>query len=182
MLNRKVCGACELRLAARCASHEISWNQTARLMRELDIEGVSRGSSCTPTRAVGQFTSVRVSERLDEIGAPPSIGTVPDCNDAVTGSFLTLLQLDVSNRDAGQRVATSARPRTQRGHRASGRSVLGWLGQELFGNLGRRRPVSDPILDHVEAQSLWRCWRHIDERQFAGCVNLPGCQVDTGDG
>jgi putative transposase len=42
VLNRKVYGAPKLWLAARRAGHEIGRDQTARLMRELGIEGVSR--------------------------------------------------------------------------------------------------------------------------------------------
>lgn len=172
VLNRKVYGAHKLWLAAKRAGHEIGRDQTARLMRELGIEGVSRRRkkvfttladpdatrapdlvnrqftaeapdqlwvtdlTYVPTRAgmayvcfivdafsrrivgwraashmrtdmvldalemarrsrgghrlVGlvahsdagsQFTSVRFTERLDEIGARPSIGTVADSYD-----------------------------------------------------------------------------------------------------
>jgi putative transposase len=168
--NRKVYGAHKLWKAARRAGHDIGRDQVARLMRELDIHGVSRRRkpvfttradpdavrapdlvnrnfsadrpdalwvtdlTYVPTRAgmayvcfivdafsrriVGwrvaanmrtdmvldalemarrsrggrrliglvthsdagsQFTSVRFTERLDEIGARPSIGTVADC-------------------------------------------------------------------------------------------------------
>jgi len=170
--NRKVYGAHKLWLAARRAGHEIGRDQTARLMRQLDIEGVSRlrrkvfttrqdpdatrapdlvnrlfradrpdalwvtDLTYVPTRsgvayvcfivdafsrrivgwrvashmrtemvldaldmaqrarggrrlvglvahsdAGSQFTSVRFCERLDEIGARPSIGTVADSYD-----------------------------------------------------------------------------------------------------
>ena len=170
--NRKVYGAHKLWLAARRAGHEIGRDQTARLMRELGIEGVSRRRkkvfttksdpdavrapdlvnrqfiadrpdalwvtdiTYVPTRsgmayvcfivdafsrrivgwrvaanmktdmvldalemarrsrggrrlvglvthsdAGSQFTSVRFTERLDEIGARPSIGTVADSFD-----------------------------------------------------------------------------------------------------
>ncbi len=172
VLNRKVYGAHKLWLAARRAGHEIGRDQTARLMRELGIEGVSRRRkkvfttladpdatrapdlvnrnftaehpdalwvtdlTYVPTRsgmayvcfivdafsrrivgwrvaanmrtemvldalemarrsrgsrrlvglvthsdAGSQFTSVRFTERLDEIGARPSIGTVADSYD-----------------------------------------------------------------------------------------------------
>jgi putative transposase len=40
--NRKVYGAHKLWKAARRAGHEIDRDQVARLMRELDIKGVSR--------------------------------------------------------------------------------------------------------------------------------------------
>lgn len=40
--NRKVYGAHKLWKAARRAGHEIGRDQTARLMRELGIEGISR--------------------------------------------------------------------------------------------------------------------------------------------
>lgn len=170
--NRKVYGAHKLWLAARRAGHEIGRDQTARLMRELGIAGVSRRRkrvfttvadpdatrapdlvkrqftadrpdglwvtdlTYVPTRsgmayvcfivdafsrrivgwrvasnmktemvldalemarrsrggrrlvglvthsdAGSQFTSVRFTERLDEIGARPSIGTVADSYD-----------------------------------------------------------------------------------------------------
>ena len=170
--NRKVYGAHKLWLAARRAGHEIGRDQTARLMRRLGIEGVSRRRrkvfttrpdpdamrapdlvcrlfraerpdalwvtdlTYVPTRsgmayvcfivdafsrrivgwrvashmktsmvldalemarlsrggqrlvglvahsdAGSQFTSVRFTERLDEIGARPSIGTVADSYD-----------------------------------------------------------------------------------------------------
>jgi putative transposase len=170
--NRKVYGAHKLWLAAKRAGHEIGRDQTARLMRELGIEGVSRRRkkvfttksdpdavrapdlvnrqfradrpdalwvtdlTYVPTRsgmayvcfivdafsrrivgwrvaanmrtdmvldalemarrsrggrrlvglvahsdAGSQFTSVRFTERLDEIGARPSIGTVADSYD-----------------------------------------------------------------------------------------------------
>src|SRR5690554_7043696 len=172
VVNRKVYGARKLWKAARRAGHDIGRDQTARLMRELGIEGVSRRRkrifttvgdpdavrasdlvnrnftadrpdalwvtdlTYVPTRAgmayvcfivdafsrrivgwrvaanmktdmvldalemarrsrggrrlVGlvahadagsQFTSVRFTERLDEIGARPSIGTVADSFD-----------------------------------------------------------------------------------------------------
>ena len=170
--NRKVYGAHKLWKAARRAGHEIGRDQTARLMRELGIEGISRRRkkvfttrqdpdalrapdlvnrdftadrpdalwvtdlTYVPTRsgmayvcfivdafsrrivgwrvasnmrtdmvldalemarrsrgsrrlvglvthsdAGSQFTSVRFTERLDEIGARPSIGTVADSYD-----------------------------------------------------------------------------------------------------
>ena len=170
--NRKVYGAHKLWKAARRAGHDIGRDQVARLMRELDIEGVSRRRkkifttradpdatrapdlvnrdftadrpdalwvtdlTYVPTRsgmayvcfivdafsrrivgwrvasnmrtemvldalemarlsrgarrlvglvahsdAGSQFTSVRFTERLDEIGARPSIGTVADSYD-----------------------------------------------------------------------------------------------------
>lgn len=170
--NRKVYGAHKLWLAARRAGHEIGRDQTARLMRELGIAGISRRRkrvfttvadpdavrapdlvrrnftadrpdvlwvtdlTYVPTRsgmayvcfivdafsrrivgwrvasnmktemvldalemarrsrgsrrlvgliahadAGSQFTSVRFTERLDEIGARPSIGTVADSYD-----------------------------------------------------------------------------------------------------
>jgi len=169
--NRKVYGAHKLWKAARRAGHDIGRDQVARLMRELDIRGVSRRQKVFTTRAdpdavraqdlvnrnfsadrpdalwvtdltyvptrsgmayvclivdafsrrivgwrvaanmktemvldalemarrsrrtrrlVGlvahsdagsQFTSVRFTERLDEIGARPSIGTVADSYD-----------------------------------------------------------------------------------------------------
>lgn len=170
--NRKVYGAHKLWLAARRAGHQIGRDQTARLMRELGIEGISRRRkrvfttiadpdavrapdlvrrnftadrpdalwvtdlTYVPTRsgmayvcfivdafsrrivgwrvasnmrtdmvldalemarrsrgsrrlvgliahadAGSQFTSVRFTERLDEIGARPSIGTVADSYD-----------------------------------------------------------------------------------------------------
>ena len=170
--NRKVYGAHKLWKAARRAGHDIGRDQTARLMRELDIRGVSRRRkkvfttisdpdavrapdlvdrnftaerpdalwvtdlTYVPTRsgmayvcfivdafsrrivgwtvasnmktqmvldalemarrsrgskrlvglvthsdAGSQFTSVRFTERLDEIGARPSIGTVADSYD-----------------------------------------------------------------------------------------------------
>ncbi len=170
--NRKVYGAHKLWLAAKRAGHEIGRDQTARLMRELQIQGVSRRRkkvfttlsdpdatrapdlvnrdftaeapnqlwvtdlTYVPTRsgmayvcfivdafsrrivgwraasnmrtdivldalemarrsrggrrlvglvthsdAGSQFTSVRFTERLDEIGARPSIGTVADSYD-----------------------------------------------------------------------------------------------------
>ncbi len=167
--NRKVYGAHKLWKAAVRAGHDIGRDQTARLMRELGIEGISRRRkrvfttksdpdavrapdlvnrqfraerpdalwvtdiTYVPTRsgmayvcfivdafsrrivgwrvasnmktemvldagdgpaisgryrlvglvthsdAGSQFTSVRFTERLDEIGARPSIGTVADC-------------------------------------------------------------------------------------------------------
>ncbi len=40
--NRKVYGAHKLWKAARRAGHDIGRDQVARLMRELDIRGVSR--------------------------------------------------------------------------------------------------------------------------------------------
>jgi len=169
--NRKVYGAHKLWLAARRAGHEIGRDQTARLMRELGIRGVTRRRKVHTTRpdpgalrapdlvkrvfsadrpdalwvtdltyvptrsgmayvcfivdafsrrivgwrvasnmrtemvldalemarrsrggrrlvgliahsdAGSQFTSVRFTERLDEIGARPSIGTVADSYD-----------------------------------------------------------------------------------------------------
>ena len=173
--NRKVYGAHKLWKAARRAGHDIGRDQVARLMRELDIEGVVRRRkkvfttrpdpdavrapdlvkrnftadrpdalwvtdlTYVPTRsgmayvcfivdafsrrivgwrvaanmrtemvldslemarrsrgnrrlvglvthsdAGSQFTSVRFTERLDEIGARPSIGTVADSYDVVT--------------------------------------------------------------------------------------------------
>jgi putative transposase len=172
VLNRKVYGAHKLWKAARRAGHEIGRDQTARLMHELGIEGISRRRkrifttiqdpdavrapdlvnrnfkaaepnqlwvtdlTYVPTRsgmayvcfivdafsrrivgwrvaanmktdmvldalemarrsrgsrrlvglvahadAGSQFTSVRFTERLDEIGATPSIGTVADSYD-----------------------------------------------------------------------------------------------------
>jgi len=172
VVNRKVYGARKLWKAARRAGHDIGRDQTARLMRELGIEGVSRRRkrifttvgdpdavrapdlvnrvftadrpdalwvtdlTYVPTRsgmayvcfivdafsrrivgwraasnmrtdmvldalemarrsrgsrrlvglvthsdAGSQFTSVRFTERLDEIGARPSIGTIADSFD-----------------------------------------------------------------------------------------------------
>jgi putative transposase len=42
--NRKLYGAHKLWKAARRAGHDIGRDQTARLMKRLDIEGVTRGS------------------------------------------------------------------------------------------------------------------------------------------
>jgi len=106
VLNRKVYGADKLWRAAVRAGHEIGRDQTARLMRELGIAGwrvaanmrtdmvldaleMARGSRggrrlvglVTHSDAGSQFTSVRFTERLDEIGARPSIGTVADSYD-----------------------------------------------------------------------------------------------------
>ena len=177
--NRKVYGAHKLWKAAHRAGHDIGRDQVARLMRELDIHGVSRRRKVFTTRqdpdaarapdlvnrnftadrpdalwvtdltyvptrsgmayvcfivdafsrrivgwrvasnmrtemvldalemarrsrgnrrliglvthsdAGSQFTSVRFTERLDEIGARPSIGTVADC--LLTGQRSLLL-------------------------------------------------------------------------------------------
>jgi len=91
--NRKLYGAHKLWKAAQRAGHVIGRDQVARLMKALEIEGVRRGRRVRWTRgtrleglvthsdAGSQFTSIRYGERLAELGATPSIGSVGDSFD-----------------------------------------------------------------------------------------------------
>jgi hypothetical protein len=56
--------------AAKRAGHDIGRDQVARLMRQMGIEGISRLVGLVAHSDAGsQLTSVRFTERLDEIGA-----------------------------------------------------------------------------------------------------------------
>ena len=70
-------GASRLTCAQRWSSTPSRWHGAAE-------ERASRASQCTPTpaaRAGSQFTSIRYTERLAELGAAPSVGSVGDSYD-----------------------------------------------------------------------------------------------------
>lgn len=79
----------------RCASHM----RTDMVLDALEMARQARGARrlvglITHSDAGSQFTSVRFTERLDEIGARPSVGTVADSYDnalaeTVNGLFKT---------------------------------------------------------------------------------------------
>ena len=81
--NFGVYGARKVLKAARRAGHDVGRDQVARLMRTAGIEGVRRTKRVRTTKpeAGSRFTAIRCGERLAEIGAVPSIGTVGDSYD-----------------------------------------------------------------------------------------------------
>ena len=87
----------------------VGWRVAANMRTEMVLDALemarrSRGNRrliglVTHSDAGSQFTSVRFTERLDEIGARPSIGTVADSYDCehdgvLAGRGLTLVTTD----------------------------------------------------------------------------------------
>ncbi len=77
----------------------VGWRVASNMRTEMVLDALemarrSRGGRrlvglVTHSDAGSQFTSVRFTERLDEIGARPSIGTVADCHDIPPAEFET---------------------------------------------------------------------------------------------
>ncbi len=77
--------------------------KTEMVLDALEMARCSRGGHhliglVTHSDAGSQFTSVRFTERLGEIGARPSIGTVADFDNAAAEAFFSSLEWEVLSR------------------------------------------------------------------------------------
>lgn len=109
--NRKVYGAHKLWKAARRAGHDIGRDQTARLMRELGIEGVSRRRKRVFT-TIADPDAVRAPDLVNRVftAAEPNRLWVTDLTYVPTGSGMAYVCFIVdafSRRIVGWRVASN---------------------------------------------------------------------------
>ena len=122
----------------RCASHM----RTEMVLDAIEMARWSRGARHEDLRchsdAGSQFTSIRYGERLAEIGATPSIGTVGD-------SYDNALAETVNGYDKTELVRGPARPGPWRTVEDLELATLGWVHwhntQRLHGYLGDVPPA-----------------------------------------
>lgn len=108
--NRKVYGAHKLWKAARRAGHDIGRDQTARLMRELDIRGVSRRRKVFTTRQDPDALRAPDLVKRDFTAERPDALWVTDLTYVATRSGMAYVCFIVdafSRRIVGWRVASN---------------------------------------------------------------------------
>jgi len=128
--------------------------------------------------AGSQFTSIRYGERLAEIGAVPSIGTVGD-------SFDNALAETVNGYYKAELIRGPARTRPWKTIEEVELATLGWVHwhntQRLHGYLGDLPPVEFEQLhaDRIAAQAPDPGDRSAAEPARKAAERLPACQPEA---
>jgi putative transposase len=170
--NRKVYGAHKLWKAARRAGHEIGRDQTARLMRELGIEGISRRRKRVFT-TVPDPDAVRAPDLVNRnfTAAAPNQLWVTDLTYVPTRSGMAYVGFIVdafSRRIVGWRVASNMRTDM----------VLDAL-EMARRSRGRRRLVG--LVTHADAGSQFTSVRFTERLEEIGARPSIGTVADSYD-